>query len=448
MYWEVQVNPPGDIGGLLECSHLRGRRLNTLFCLQGGGGSLVFSKKAGQCCSLLAPWVCIAVDSDSWLVWWFFSAMAERENPSEGSQLVNGAVAEKHGVAAEVSFCRRLWDPIHTFQAGWVAYYNQSIFLACMSLAFLYMTVLGFDCITTGYAYTQGLNGSILSLLMATSAVCGILGTVVFTRVRRRCGLVRTGFFSGVAQLSCLLLCVASVFAPGSPFDLTVSPFQDLATQLAGGASALPEISPTVATVITTSLANSTTGGHDMEEMPQVDSYLSVGLLFTGVIAARVGEYQRKSFSCWVGTPGEQENVTQWWFQDLRFFLKAVLQCLITWINFLTIPWTWLFFYHYPENYNNCYPPYLTGSFSLSLIFRPLVLRLDCDSANPGEREGIWKRGHQWCPELHELPPWLAALHHGHSGTKPRSLWHSGHHICLFCRHGSCYVLLFCLQEP
>ncbi|XP_023665740.1 solute carrier family 40 member 1-like [Paramormyrops kingsleyae] len=234
-------------------------------------------------------------------------AMAETENPSEGSQLVNGAVAGKNDVAAEVSFCRRLWDPVRTFQAGWVAYYNQSIFLACLSLAFLYMTVLGFDCITTGYAYTQGLNGSILSLLMATSAVCGILGTVVFTRVRRRCGLVRTGFISGVAQLSCLLLCVASVFAPGSPFDLTVSPFQDLASQLVRGASALPEISPTVATVITTSLANSTTGGHDMEEMPQVDSYLSVGLLFTGVIAARVGLW---SFDLTV-TQLIQENVKE-----------------------------------------------------------------------------------------------------------------------------------------
>ncbi|KAI1886194.1 hypothetical protein AGOR_G00211480 [Albula goreensis] len=42
-----------------------------------------------------------------------------------------------------------------TCKDGWKAYYRQPVFLAGMGLAFLYTTVLGFDCITTGYAYTQ-----------------------------------------------------------------------------------------------------------------------------------------------------------------------------------------------------------------------------------------------------------------------------------------------------
>lgn len=51
----------------------------------------------------------------------------------------------------EQGCCYQVTEPLRTLKAGWKAYYNQSIFFAGMSLAFLYMTVLGFDCITTGY---------------------------------------------------------------------------------------------------------------------------------------------------------------------------------------------------------------------------------------------------------------------------------------------------------
>lgn len=185
------------------------------------------------------------------------------------------------------SFCYQMSEPLRTFRVGWVAYYNQSIFLAGMSLAFLYMTVLGFDCITTGYAYTQGLNGSILSMLMGASAVSGICGTVAFTWVRKKCGLIRTGFLAGMTQLSCLMLCVASVFAPGSPLDLSVSPFQSMISHLLGDNVPLPE-APTMASGITTE-ATLNISTMQAEEVPYVESYLSVSLLFAGVIAARVG---------------------------------------------------------------------------------------------------------------------------------------------------------------
>lgn len=178
--------------------------------------------------------------------------------------------------------CYQVAEPMRTFKAGWVAYYNQNIFLAGMSLAFLYMTVLGFDCITTGYAYTQGLSGSVLSLLMGASAISGICGTVAFTWIRKKCGLIRTGFISGVAQLSCLMLCIASVFAPGSVFDLSISPFQDLYTHLMGEQS-LPEADHNLISLNVTTVAPA-------EEMPPLQSYMSVSLLFAGVIAARVGE--------------------------------------------------------------------------------------------------------------------------------------------------------------
>ncbi|XP_028992999.1 solute carrier family 40 member 1 [Betta splendens] len=226
------------------------------------------------------------------------------QSPEECSQpLMNetSAVA-KPDSSEEQGCCYQVTEPLRTLKAGWVAYYNQNIFFAGMSLAFLYMTVLGFDCITTGYAYTQGLNGSVLSLLMGASAISGICGTVAFTWVRKKCGLIRTGFISGVAQLSCLMLCVISVFAPGSPFDLSVSPFKDLYTHLIGEKS-LPEVDQSLATILG---GNSTTPA-PAEEMPPLQSYMSVALLFSGVIAARVGLW---SFDLTV-TQLIQENVIE-----------------------------------------------------------------------------------------------------------------------------------------
>ncbi|XP_006636733.1 solute carrier family 40 member 1 [Lepisosteus oculatus] len=232
--------------------------------------------------------------------------LEEGQKLSEGSQLMNEGVLatqadKKHGC------WHQLAEPFRTFRDGWVAYYNQSIFFAGMSLAFLYMTVLGFDCITTGYAYTQGLNGSILSLLMGASAISGIFGTVAFTWIRKCCGLIRTGFISGIAQLSCLLLCVVSVFTPGSPFDLSVSPFKDIISHLMGD-SALPNAIPTTMSALTTdipSLTNGSTAAYEL--VPQVQSYISVSFLFAGVIAARVGLW---SFDLTV-TQLIQENVIE-----------------------------------------------------------------------------------------------------------------------------------------
>lgn len=233
------------------------------------------------------------------------------QNPVELSQLMNETEVDTKSQHQKSSCCYQMMEPLRTLKAGWVAYYNQSIFFAGMSLAFLYMTVLGFDCITTGYAYTQGLNGSVLSLLMGASAVSGICGTVAFTWVRKKCGLIRTGLISGVAQLSCLLLCVASVFAPGSPFDLSISPFQDIYRHLIGESAPLPEADHSLTSVLSgdgqVSFFNSTTVPPSEPPALQISSYLSVSLLFAGVIAARVGLW---SFDLTV-TQLIQENVIE-----------------------------------------------------------------------------------------------------------------------------------------
>ncbi|XP_074856902.1 ferroportin [Carettochelys insculpta] len=234
--------------------------------------------------------------------------------PTEGVQLMGEkdvAVFDPQQ-EKEISCSARIAEPFITFRDGWVAYYNQPVFLAGMGLAFLYMTVLGFDCITTGYAYTQGLSGSVLSLLMGASALTGIMGTVAFTWLRRKCGLVHTGVISGIAQLACLVLCVISVFMPGSPLDLTVSPFADIHTRLLEGQS-LPTALPAdiSETSITTGMHNwlnrSHSGNNDLQMNSGSVPLISVSLLFAGVIAARVGLW---SFDLTV-TQLLQENVIE-----------------------------------------------------------------------------------------------------------------------------------------
>ncbi|XP_004674504.1 PREDICTED: solute carrier family 40 member 1 isoform X2 [Condylura cristata] len=211
----------------------------------------------------------------------------------------------------EPSCASQMAEPFRTFRDGWVSYYNQPVFLAGMALAFLYMTVLGFDCITTGYAYTQGLSGSILSILMGASAITGIMGTVAFTWLRRRCGLIRTGLISGFAQLSCLILCVISVFMPGSPLDLTVSPFEDIRSRFIQ-TEPMPVLTPTETPDITLTtemhMSNESNPDNTFSAMTaNSESLISVSLLFAGVIAARIGLW---SFDLTV-TQLLQENVVE-----------------------------------------------------------------------------------------------------------------------------------------
>uniref|UniRef100_F7CJ73 Solute carrier family 40 member n=1 Tax=Monodelphis domestica TaxID=13616 RepID=F7CJ73_MONDO len=173
---------------------------------------------------------------------------------------------------------RKIQRLVRTCCDGWKTYCRQTVFLAGLGLAFLYTTVLGFDCITTGYAYTQGIGGSLLSLLMAISAFSGLVGTILFTRLRRSYGLVHTGIISSCLHIVCLLLCVFSVFAPGSPFDLgVVSPFERNINQ---------PILPGRSTIHWT---NNTVLMDGAQESTQPESYISIILLFSGVILARIG---------------------------------------------------------------------------------------------------------------------------------------------------------------
>ncbi|XP_060597405.1 solute carrier family 40 member 1-like [Ruditapes philippinarum] len=102
---------------------------------------------------------------------------------------------------------------------GWKTYIKYDEAFAGLGLAALYMTVLGFDNITVGFAYTQGINESIMGVAMAAGAITGIVGTFLYPFIGKRIGLERTGLFGFFFEVMFLCLCVASIWAPGSPFD-------------------------------------------------------------------------------------------------------------------------------------------------------------------------------------------------------------------------------------
>ncbi|XP_041725317.1 solute carrier family 40 member 1-like isoform X2 [Coregonus clupeaformis] len=255
--------------------------------------------------------------------------LVEKRGSQEQSEVVTSApglsdddMSLKEITNLPLCFGRFRWL-LSTCKDGWRAYYRQDVFLAGMGLAFLYTTVLGFDCITTGYAYTQGISGSLLSLLMGVSAITGLMGTVMFTKLRKAYGLVNTGIISSCLHLCCLLLCVCSVFAPGSPMDLSLlMPFLDTnansSLAAAGGMVAgqrqkhtypmrgginqplLPDRSSIHWT-------NNTVLFENMPSGTEPDSYISIILLFLGVITARIGLW---SFDLTV-TQLLQENICE-----------------------------------------------------------------------------------------------------------------------------------------
>ena len=54
---------------------------------------------------------------------------------------------------------------------------------------------------------------------MAACGVMGIIATFLFTWIQNCMGLECTGVLAFSLEISCLVLCLVSVWAPGSPFD-------------------------------------------------------------------------------------------------------------------------------------------------------------------------------------------------------------------------------------
>jgi len=101
---------------------------------------------------------------------------------------------------------------------GWKFFLQHPVRNASLGLALLFMTVLGFDSITWGFSLMQCVPESVLGLLVAASALVGILGSLTFPLLRKALNTETAGLIGMTSLVSALSLCVVSVWLPGSPF--------------------------------------------------------------------------------------------------------------------------------------------------------------------------------------------------------------------------------------
>ena len=227
--------------------------------------------------------------------------------------------------------------------SGWVVYRRQTVTLAGMSLAMLYLTVLGFNAITSGYVYTQSVSEFYISICFGLGSLFGIAGTFLFPLIRKRFGLTRTGILGFGMQLSMLLLCIASIWAPGSPSNLvpktntgnkllsiTFTPLLSIKADIGSTSTTTRVVNDTLlfSTMATNRFSTNTTKSGVKE--PDEKSYVSVILLLAGVILSRSG--------LWITdltiTQLQQENVVE----NERGIVGGVqysFNCILDLIHFL-----------------------------------------------------------------------------------------------------------------
>ncbi|GFN75305.1 solute carrier family 40 member [Plakobranchus ocellatus] len=142
------------------------------------------------------------------------------ENPAPETQVIDTEVEVKN--AGSCPACCRRFGFLEGLYRGWPVYIKYPILHAGLSLACLYMTVLGFDSITVGFIKLQGVSEALVGLAMGVAAGFGIFGTLMYPLMRQRLGIIRTGIFGLSFELMSLASCVASIWVPGSPFDLSL----------------------------------------------------------------------------------------------------------------------------------------------------------------------------------------------------------------------------------
>lgn len=70
---------------------------------------------------------------------------------------------------------------------GWSDYFNQGVVLIpSLALSVLYLTVLSFDGITIGYAKSQKLSETSISIFQGVGSIMGVIGTIMFPLLHNR----------------------------------------------------------------------------------------------------------------------------------------------------------------------------------------------------------------------------------------------------------------------
>ncbi|XP_060553697.1 solute carrier family 40 member 1-like isoform X2 [Ruditapes philippinarum] len=231
----------------------------------------------------IGGWNVVSVFLEYYLLWKVYNVVPALRAKKEKCRVEKADI--KHEVSISCTSCmKRILGTFVTLARGWKTYMKYDVAFAGLGLAFLFMTVLGFDNITVGFAYTQGVNESVMGALMAAGAVMGILGSIIYPRMRSLVGQQRTGLYGLLFQTTFLTLCVASVWAPGSPFILHYNKEEKLTLQELNKTTELSFLNMSTSGQ-STSATNTTRGSTDNVWQ----DYISIGLLMTGIIGARCG---------------------------------------------------------------------------------------------------------------------------------------------------------------
>lgn len=142
------------------------------------------------------------------------------ENDEDGTVLVPRVKTPRSFSLICTLLVDKLKSRVRVLRFGLKLFFQQRVAFAGIGLACLYLTVLGFDSITTAYAYSQHVSAAALGILTGAGALTGIFGTFLFPKFRQMFGLVKTGLISHSIQLFFLMFCVASVWSPGHPGNL------------------------------------------------------------------------------------------------------------------------------------------------------------------------------------------------------------------------------------
>jgi len=197
-------------------------------------------------------------------------------------KLASFKASEDTDTASEDSEGGQHGNPMKEALAGWRIYLNHPVRNAGLGLAFLFLTVLGFDNITYGFCLLQGVPHAALGILVGVSALVGVLGSLSYPPIRARVGLERTGLMGMFLLISCSSLAVLSTFLPGSPMN-----FQSLV---------YPGLSENNNNNTKYSAANNSAGAATTQLEEQTltfqaywQSYGSVSVFLAGIILARYG---------------------------------------------------------------------------------------------------------------------------------------------------------------
>ena len=168
---------------------------------------------------------------------------------------------------------------------GWKLYMTHNVRNAGLGLAFLWMTVLGFDNITYGFCLAQCVTDGVLGILVGVSAFIGILGSLSFPYIRKKIGLARTGVIGMGCLITADMLCVISIWLDGSPFDpMNIGNQAQETIKLNDDDLDRSPVAPNFSDT-----NNSTLSISEDPSDCQIPSFLSVSVLLSGILVAKFG---------------------------------------------------------------------------------------------------------------------------------------------------------------